>query len=75
MAKSKHTCCWVKIPASSGGGDPLLRRDAVFCGKPTSYRMERDDDDNLVRRYLSFCDEHQVIVDAQDKDAWEEDDA
>lgn len=48
----KHNCRWVLRPASPGV-------DAIYCEKPVKYKMVRDDDQNLVRKYNAFCDEHQ----------------
>jgi len=59
---SAHTCCWILRAAEPGV-------DAAYCGKPTRYKMVRDDDDNLVREYKHFCDEHQAKVDA-DTGGW-----
>jgi len=59
--RMKPTCCWV---FSKPGEFPVN-----YCGKPVPYTMVRDDDDRSVRKYQSFCDEHQKAADAQDADA------
>jgi len=57
----KHTCRWIKEAAKVG-------KEAVYCGKPVKYKMVLDDDDNKVRKYNSFCKEHQKQVDEMEKD-------
>lgn len=64
---AKPTCRWIKLPASHGP-EPHLRRDAVYCNAPVPYVMQYDDDENKVRRYATFCPEHQALVDAQQTD-------
>lgn len=54
-------CCWVLRPAEVG-------KPALYCHKPTKYQMVRDDDERLVRKYHSFCPEHQKALEAQPKD-------
>lgn len=45
-------CCYVLEAAAPG-------KDAVYCNKPTTYKMVRDDDDEKsVRKYNSFCAAH-----------------
>lgn len=44
-------CVWIHKPAKPG-------EPAIFCNKPTSFTMVRDDDENLVRKYDSLCSEH-----------------
>lgn len=69
MAKPKFsstgqlmTCCWVLA-------------DKTYCNKPTGYRMVRDDDANLVRKYNHFCSEHEEAAKVQaataPSDDWE----
>ena len=36
-----------------------------YCGKKVGWKMVKDDDENTVRKYNPFCDEHQKIVDAE----------
>ena len=59
----KHTCCWVH---SKPAEFPVK-----YCGKKVRYKIIKDDDNNDVRRYNAFCDEHQKLADAQpDEDDW-----
>lgn len=44
-----HNCRWVLA-------------DGDYCEKPVKYKMVRDDDENLVRYYDSFCTEHQIAL-------------
>jgi len=56
MAK---TCCWVISPAKTENGEFI---PAVYCGKKTSYKIVKDDDENKVRKYNLFCDEHEETL-------------
>lgn len=55
----KHNCRWVKV-------------DRTYCEKPVKYKIVLDDDNNRVRKYNTFCEEHQKLVDIQEQE--EEDD-
>lgn len=44
-------CRWVITPATPGV-------NPHYCERPVKYNMVRDDDGNLVRKYLPFCPEH-----------------
>ena len=57
----KHSCHWIKEPAKVG-------KDAIYCGKPVKYKMEKDDDKNSRRKYNTFCDEHQQLVDKENEE-------
>jgi len=57
MAK---TCCWIKQPAKNG-------QAAVYCGKPTRYTMERDDDDQPYRKHDSLCPKHRAQADKDEE--------
>lgn len=35
-----------------------------YCEAPVGWRVVKDDDQNLVRKYKTFCDTHQAWVDA-----------
>lgn len=52
MSKSQGspTCVWVTSPA---GQFP-----ATYCGCPSTYTIERDDDGERYRQYSSFCFDH-----------------
>lgn len=43
------TCKYVLSPAKAGVS-------AKYCGKPVKYKMVRDDDWNLVRKYENLCE-------------------
>jgi hypothetical protein len=53
----------------------LLSEPCVFpaklCGSPTRYKMVKDDDDRLVRKYDHLCPAHRVKAEAQ-PDEWSE---
>ncbi|AWN04046.1 hypothetical protein PBI_PEREGRIN_221 [Rhodococcus phage Peregrin] len=51
-------CRWVLRPYAPG-------QDAVYCEKPVGWRMVRDDDFNLVRKYNTFCDVHTKASNSQ----------
>jgi hypothetical protein len=53
-----HYCLWI---LSHPNEWPVRH-----CRKPVSYTMTRDDDNNSVRKYRTFCDEHQQKVDEQE---------
>jgi hypothetical protein len=57
-------CCWLL-------SEPCVF-PATYCGKKTSYKMVKDDDDNSVRKYNHLCDEHMAEAAKLPKD--EEDD-
>ena len=46
-----RTCCYVLSGAKNG-------IPATYCGRPTKYKMVRDDDGNSYRKYEAFCEEH-----------------
>jgi len=53
----KGRCCWVL----SKIGEPI-----VYCNKKVKYKMVRDDDHNLTRKYDSFCEEHMLKAKEED---------
>jgi hypothetical protein len=46
------TCCWILTPFTK-------TEQASYCNKPVGWKMVRDDDGNLVRKYNPICDYHQ----------------
>lgn len=46
-----NKCCWVTKPADT-------EIDAKYCNKPVRFKIVLDDDQNKVRKYNPFCDEH-----------------
>lgn len=54
-------CCWVLLPAIGG-------KDAKYCSEKVGYKMVKDDDDNKVRKYNSFCPKHQAMADKEDSE-------
>lgn len=62
MAKTVYDCCsWVLVTAKPD-------RAPVICRKPTRWKMVRDDDGNLVRKYEPFCDEHKTAAEAMENE-------
>ena len=52
----QHICCWVITPAAPG-------QTPVYCGKRiVTYKLERDDDGNKVRKYDTLCSEHRAAA-------------
>ena len=69
MSNLTRTCRWVVKPAAYANGAYTA---AVYCDKPVSYEMVRDDDHNLRRKYATFCHPHAVkaaLQDQEDEDA------
>lgn len=58
-------CAFVLVPNTP-------EKRGTTCGKRVGWTMIRDDDDNLVRKYKPFCDEHQAWVDAHPDEEDEE---
>lgn len=56
----KGECGWNFVEKP---GDPNK-----FCGAPTGYTMEKDEDEVPRRKYRSFCPEHQKLVDELGED-------
>lgn len=50
-------CTWINH-------SDFTKRDTMLCGKRVGWRIVKDDDDNLVRKYNNLCDEHQKQADA-----------
>lgn len=57
----RPTCVWVLTSAT-------VATRGVYCGMPVGWDMRRDDDDRLVRRYHSFCPNHQERANAQNEE-------
>lgn len=53
----KPTCRWVLKSAS----DSILHI-ADYCGMPVKYKLLKDDDQNVYRKYDTFCDWHKQIA-------------
>jgi hypothetical protein len=61
-----NKCCYILRPNTR-------TQRAEYCGRKTKWKMVRDDDYNLVRKYNAFCDEHQRVVDEKKKNNTDED--
>lgn len=48
---SRHFCVWLMKPATKD-------TPAEYCGESVGWKMERDDDGNLVRKYQTLCGKH-----------------
>lgn len=59
---ASRTCRWILQPYTETS-------DAVYCEKPVAYTMTEDGGEPgaaKVRKYKTFCDEHQARVDAEE---------
>lgn len=64
MANKIRTCRWVIEPADNV-------KPAVYCGKPTTYKMEWDggeEGSSKVRNYDILCPEHRAVAELQDEE-------
>jgi hypothetical protein len=59
-----NKCTYVLIPATASNA-------AKYCNAPTKYTIVKDDDNNNVRKYESFCPRHKAIIEKEKDKDWD----